>query len=186
MHHARCTCKSCSSVRNSLLIDELPNDGTSEEFASKILCDARELMEEDEDEEKVKTQTDEEEQKEERALVHTNTKKGNLITLREISALLTPIHRELNEIRSEVTKLKNDIVTLKNNKKEEKISHEETTETEHENKKFFPLSVPPITYETFKSSSFSTSSIECEERNGEISLLSEVDRMLSSVRQRYT
>ena len=30
----------------------------------KILCDARELMEEDEDEEKVKTQTDEEEQKE--------------------------------------------------------------------------------------------------------------------------
>ena len=118
--------------------------------------------------------------------MHTNTKKGNLITLREISALLTPIHRELNEIRSEVTKLKNDIVTLKNNKKEEKISHEETTETEHENKKFFPLSVPPITYETFKSSSFSTSSIECEERNGEISLLSEVDRMLSSVRQRYT
>ena len=75
MHHARCTCKSCSSVRNSLLIDELLNDGTSEEFASKILCDARELMEEDEDEdeEKVKTQTDEEEQKEERALVHTNT-----------------------------------------------------------------------------------------------------------------
>ena len=173
-------------MRNSLLIDELLNDGTSEEFASKILCDARELMEEDEDEdeEKVKTQTDEEEQKEERALVHTNTKTGNLITLREISALLTPIHRELNELRSEVTKLKNDIITLKN-KKEEKISNEETTETEHENK-FFPLSVPPITYETFKSSSFSTSSIECEERNGEISLLSEVDRMLSSVRRRCT
>ncbi len=66
-------------MRNSLLIDELLNDGTSEEFASKILCDARELMEEDEDEdeEKVKTQTDEEEQKEERALVHTNTKTGN-------------------------------------------------------------------------------------------------------------
>jgi len=187
MHHARCTCKSCTSVRNysMLRFDKMLNDETSEAFASQILCDVRELVvddEQDEEEEavkkRIKNEKREEEETAERVLVSNTsaTNAASSITLREMSALLSPIHRELIELRSEVTKLKSDIETLRRNK-EEKVSHEQISKIEH---KFFPLSVSPITYDSFKISSLGTSSVE---ENGEITLLSEVDRMLSGVRR---
>jgi hypothetical protein len=179
MHHARCTCKSCTAVRKTFRFDKLLNDET------KILCDTRELIENDEEEEEEKSIRNDE--KEEERVLESNTTNAITaacsVTLREMSALLSPIHRELIELRSEVTKLKSDIETLRKNKKEEKVTHEEITKTNRTNK-FFPLSMPPITYEPFETSSFSTFSTEFEGGNGEVSLLSEVDRMLSSVRRR--
>ena len=157
MHHARCTCKSCTSVRNDSILrfDKKLNDETSEAFASQILCDVRELMvddEQDEEEEalkkRIKNEKREEEETAERVLVSNTsaTNAASSITLREMSALLSPIHRELIELRSEVTKLKSDIETLRRNK-EEKVSHEQVSKIEH---KFFPLSVSPITYDSSK------------------------------------
>ena len=76
MHHARCTCKSCTAVRNTLRFDKKLNDETSEAFASQILCDVRELMvddEQDEEEEalkkRIKNEKREEEETAERVLV---------------------------------------------------------------------------------------------------------------------
>jgi len=117
MHHARCTCKSCTAVRNTLRFDKKLNDETSEAFASQILCDVRELMvddEQDEEEEalkkRIKNEKREEEETAERVLVSNTsaTNAASSITLREMSALLSPIHRELIELRSEVTKLKSE------------------------------------------------------------------------------
>lgn len=166
-------------MRKTFRFDKLLNDET------KILCDARELVENDEEEEEEKNIRNDE--KEEERVLESNTTNAITaacsVTLREMSALLSPIHRELIELRSEVTKLKSDIETLRKNKKEEKVTHEEITKTNRTNK-FFPLSMPPITYEPFETSSFSTFSTEFEGGNGEVSLLSEVDRMLSSVRRR--
>ena len=179
MHHARCTCKSCTAVRKTFRFDKLLND------EMKILCDTRELME-NEEEENIRNDEKEEEEEVERVLESNTTNAITAacsVTLREMSALLSPIHRELIELRSEVTKLKSDIETLRKNKKEEKVTHEEITKTNRTNK-FFPLSMPPITYEPFETSSFNAFSIEFEGGNGEVSLLSEVDRMLSSVRRR--
>ena len=184
MHHARCTCKSCTAVRKTFRFDKLLNDET------KILCGTRVLMEneEEEEEEKSKRNDEKEEEEEVERVLESNTTNAITaacsVTLREMSALLSPIHRELIELRSEVTKLKSDIETLRKNKKEEnKFLQEEITKTNRTNK-FFPLSMPPITYEPFETSSFNTFSIEFEGGNGEVSLLSEVDRMLSSVRRR--
>jgi hypothetical protein len=145
---------------------------------TKILCDTRELIENEEEVEEEKSIRNDE--KEEERVLESNTTNAITaacsVTLREMSALLSPIHRELIELRSEVTKLKSDIETLRRNK-EEKVSHEQVSKIEH---KFFPLSVSPITYDSFKISSLGTSSVE---ENGEITLLSEVDRMLSGVRR---
>jgi hypothetical protein len=167
-------------VCKTFRFDKLLNDET------KILCDTRELME-NEEEENIGNDEEEEEEEVERVLESNTTNAITAacsVTLREMSALLSPIHRELIELRSEVTKLKSDIETLRKNKKEEnKFLQEEITKTNRTNK-FFPLSMPPITYEPFETSSFNTFSIEFEGGNGEVSLLSEVDRMLSSVRRR--
>ena len=85
MHHARCTCKSCTSVRNYSILrfDKKLNDETSEAFASQILCDVRELMvddEQDEEEEalkkRIKNEKREEEETAERVLV-SNTSATN-------------------------------------------------------------------------------------------------------------
>lgn len=165
-------------MRKTFRFDKLLNDET------KILCDTRELME-NEEEENIRNDEKEEEEEVERVLESNTTNAITAacsVTLREMSALLSPIHRELIELRSEVTKLKSDIETLRKNK-EEKVTHEEITKTNRTNK-FFPLSMPPITYEPFETSSFNAFSIEFEGGNGEVSLLSEVDRMLSSVRRR--
>ena len=184
MHHARCTCKSCTAVRKTFRFDKFLNGET------KILCDTRELMEneEEEEEEKSKRNDEKEEEEEVERVLESNTTNAITaacsVTLREMSALLSPIHRELIELRSEVTKLKSDIETLRKNKKEEnKFLQEEITKTNRTNK-FFPLSMPPITHEPCETSSFNTFCIEFEGGNGEVSLLSEVDRMLSSVRRR--
>jgi hypothetical protein len=170
-------------VRKTFRFDKFLNGET------KILCDTRELMEneEEEEEEKSKRNDEKEEEEEVERVLESNTTNAITaacsVTLREMSALLSPIHRELIELRSEVTKLKSDIETLRKNKKEEKVTHEEITKTNRTNK-FFPLSMPPITHEPCKTSSFNTFFIELEGGNGEVSLLSEVDRMLSSVRRR--
>ena len=205
MHASTCTCKKCIPKKNKRLNFMNNYNSSDDEELPKILYDAFDLTVAEEEDMKTKktatttTNNKKEEEEEKKQTINKNKNKNDnyspppIVSLREMSSILTPIHCELNKMRQRIDVLEKttrrniDTSSGRYDKKDDEAywTFFDPTANISSQKMYFPLSASPkevdMNFSSSSSSSFKEKNnqwFEEKEEESNKTLLLEVERML--------